>query len=1027
MITVLKEPRPLSLSFGIIFLSLLWSSITLAASGRYHLEVSFLPQQQSLEGRANITIPQGKTWQLDSRGLVINKIIIKEEGGDPFSMPLPQQGRIAMSASRTKLHVTINYSLRIAANDSDNQISPQGITLISNWYPRPGEAMLFSLEAKLPPGFQGISESDTAPEKTTTGILSTSFSRPLRAIHLAAGPYLIRSQTVRPGLSLSTWFFAEDQGLSQEYLTAAKSYLLRYEKEIGPFPYSHYAIVANRLPSGLGMPTFTLLGQVVLRLPFIKETSLGHELLHSWFGNSIQVSDNSGNWCEGLTSYLADYRYAEENGKGAKHRKAALITYQSYVSADSAIPLATFGSASHNQPLAKARRAVGYTRAAMLFHQLRSLIGPELFSKGLRLFARSFKGGAASWQDIQDIFAKVSNKDLSLFFTQQLTRQDIPFLTVTDIRNVERESRSILSFTLSQKTKVPYRLQVPIRITTQSGILDIRQELTESKTAISITLKEPPLSFTIDPEYDLFRHLDGSELPATWSRFIGASTKILIRGQSLSSTLDPFLLWAEQQGWPIVDDKSVSNQELSQNSLLFLGEEGAAFRSLFGSPAPDREGFSLRVTNNPLNEEKVSVVVQSSNALETTAALSKLDHYGSYSFLGFQGGRVQKKDITPRRDGLQFVLETLPMGGVSRDLRGFEDIIDQLAQRRVIYLGETHNSLADHRLQLRIIEALHKRGLDLALAMEMFPTTSQQALDRYLLQEDTLSESEFLRASRWFEVWRYDWRLFRPIFTFLRRNKIPVYGINVDRKIVSTVFKEGHTDTLTSNQKTAIAEERDLALPGYVERLRKVYGYHAEAPGSTSNGIAGFIQSQAIWDESMAENISNILKDNPDKTVIVIAGTQHTRKDSGIPPRVNRRVAVSQASVLNLYSEAPPKNPENRCDFFFLRPPMSLSAKGKIGINLKPQKDEDGNDHLSISGISSAGNAQKAGLMKGDIIRLINGKAATNMEDVGILMLDSQPGDSLSITVSRKGQGENRVEKKIKVTLSDLRKPANHP
>ena len=141
-------------------------------------------------------------------------------------------------------------------------------------------------------------------------------------------------------------------------------------KEIGPFPYNHYAVVSNRLPSGFGMPTFTLLGQMVLRLPFIKETSLGHEVINSWFGNSIEVADGSGNWCEGLTSYLADFSYAADKGEGASHRKAALVNYQSYVHQGSASPLFDFGSASHNQPMAKAKRAVGYNRSAMLFHQL---------------------------------------------------------------------------------------------------------------------------------------------------------------------------------------------------------------------------------------------------------------------------------------------------------------------------------------------------------------------------------------------------------------------------------------------------------------------------------------------------------------------------------------------------------------------------------------------------------------------------------------------------------------------------------
>jgi len=57
----------------------------------------------------------------------------------------------------------------------------------------------------------------------------------------------------------------------------------------------------------------------VVRLPFITETSLGHEVLHSWFGNSVEVDAGQGNWCEGLTTYLADQAFAADKGTDADH------------------------------------------------------------------------------------------------------------------------------------------------------------------------------------------------------------------------------------------------------------------------------------------------------------------------------------------------------------------------------------------------------------------------------------------------------------------------------------------------------------------------------------------------------------------------------------------------------------------------------------------------------------------------------------------------------------------------------------
>ena len=1013
---------------GILLIISLFSSKSFAHTPNYHLDISFDLENHTLQGKASIGFHEGEGWQIYTGGLTIQDIILEEDGKEASSLPLPHGDTIHMYGGSKSQQLTINYSLTVPRHCGDNRISERGIVLTSGWYPMMQQKRLFSVDATLPPGFKGITESDNLPKQLQGNRMSSSFSQPVRAIHLAAGPYQITEETVREGLTLSTWFFVEDQQLSREYLDAAKAYLLRYEKAIGTFPYNHYAIVANRLPTGFGMPTYALLGQMVLRLPFIKESSLGHEILHSWFGNSVQVSDNSGNWCEGLTSYLADFAYAEDKGKGAEHRKAALINYQSYVHADLAIELQNFRSASHNQPMAKAIRAVGYNRSAMLFHQLRGILGPENFYLGVRKLATSFKWKSASWRDIQIIFETVSEKDLSRFFDEQLARLDVPSIEISAVRVENKQDQSILHLTIKQTSEQPYLLNIPIRISTMAGGLQSTHQISDMETTITIPVSSSPLSVVIDPDYDLFRTLNPSEFPPVWSRFSGAEQKLLILGEDNSTdTLAPFIQWAEKQGWTVLNDEEVTNKQLSEHSILFLGSDSDSYRSLFGKSVLPQEGFSMVVQNNPLNTKEVSVLLTSESSQETASARYKLKHYGKYSSLAFKQGKVLEKHITATDKGIEYTLESLPLGGATSSIKSFEQIITELADKQVIYIGETHDSFSDHLLQLRILQALHKKGSDLAIAMEMFPASSQNALDEYLLEETEMNEEDFLRASRYFDVWRYDWRLFRPLFNFCRQFNIPVHGINIDREIVSTVFAEGSTDTLSDEQLQSVAKERDLAIDGYVERLRTVHGFHVDAPHGKGKGIAGFIQSQAIWDESMAANIAEILSSNPEKTVVVIAGSQHTRKDSGIPPRLLRRMDVNQASVLNIYASNPPAAPVSQADYFFLAEPLFLEAKGKIGIILSPEKDEEGDEHLTVTGLSRAGKAKKSGIQEGDIILSINDQAVKNMEDIAITMMDSRAGDILTMKVLRKDASGEAVEKELRIELSDLSKPAEHP
>jgi len=169
---------------------------------------------------------------------------------------------------------------------------------------------------------------------------------------------------------------------------------------------------------------------------------------------------------------------------------------------------------------------------------------------------------------------------------------------------------------------------------------------------------------------------------------------------------------------------------------------------------------------------------------------------------------------------------------------------------------------------------------------------------------------------------------------YAKRHKIPVVGLNLQRKIVSQIFREGGTDGLSKETKVTLPDDRDLDMDGYVERLSQTHSAHIT--GSHASGsFAGFIQSQGLWDETMASNIVSFLQKNPGKKMIVLAGSQHTRKDSGIPPRVKRRMEISQASVLNIYDENRPKNLQEVADYYFLATSSLKMAGNSQGIQTR--------------------------------------------------------------------------------------------
>jgi hypothetical protein len=189
---------------------------------------------------------------------------------------------------------------------------------------------------------------------------------------------------------------------------AVERYLRLYEDSIGPYPFEEFSVVSSPTPTGFGMPTLTYLGVDVLRLPFIRDTSLGHEVLHNWWGNGVRPDYGRGNWSEGLTTFMADYAYREQaSAEAALEMRLAWLRDFAALGSAADRPLAAFTSRTHG-----AEQVVGYHKAAMVFLMLRDSIGTQAFDRALRAFWREHRGGVASWDDLRAAFEAASGRSL---------------------------------------------------------------------------------------------------------------------------------------------------------------------------------------------------------------------------------------------------------------------------------------------------------------------------------------------------------------------------------------------------------------------------------------------------------------------------------------------------------------------------------------------------------------------------------------------------------------------------------------
>lgn len=332
-----------------------------------------------------------------------------------------------------------------------------------------------------------------------------------------------------------------------------------------------------------------------------------------------------------------------------------------------------------------------------------------------------------------------------------------------------------------------------------------------------------------------------------------------------------------------------------------------------------------------------------------------------------------------------------------------EDIAPELATRRVVYVGETHDRYAHHLTQLEIVKVMHAAHPRLAIGMEMFQQPFQAYLDDYVAGR--LSEREMLVATEYYRRWRYDYRLYAPILRYARENGLPVVALNVAGDLVEQVRAHG-LDGLDAADRARVPAEIERGNAGYEARLREIFEQH---PHTKGRGFERFLDGQLLWDEGMAERAARYLKDHPEDAMVVLAGSGHLAYGDGIPDRIERRVPVAGAIVVNGWEgEITPEV----ADFLLLPAPQSLPAPGRLGALLTP-----GKHGLEVESCVADSACAAAGIRRGDRLLAIDAVPVADLADVGAQMWDRKPGETVTISLRREHWFAPAREWEVEVSL----------
>jgi hypothetical protein len=143
----------------------------------------------------------------------------------------------------------------------------------------------------------------------------------------------------------------------------------------------------------------------------------------------------------------------------------------------------------------------------------------------------------------------------------------------------------------------------------------------------------------------------------------------------------------------------------------------------------------------------------------------------------------------------------------------------------------------------------------------------------------------------------------------------------------------------------------------------------------------------------MAERAARFLESHPDHAMVILAGSGHIARRSGIPDRLIRRIPVSTAIVvLDWRGELGPE----LGDYLLLTQERRLPPAGKIGAMLREREGR-----LEIVSCSSGSACRDAGLERGDRIVSIGGEPVTSTADLKLLIWDKSPGDEITLEILR--------------------------
>ena len=330
----------------------------------------------------------------------------------------------------------------------------------------------------------------------------------------------------------------------------------------------------------------------------------------------------------------------------------------------------------------------------------------------------------------------------------------------------------------------------------------------------------------------------------------------------------------------------------------------------------------------------------------------------------------------------------------------FDQMLDSISASHVIYIGETHDNIEAHKVQLEIIKKLSTQ-YPVTIGLEMFRRSAQEKLDQWNAGQLSIREFKNLFHANW----GTGYRLYQPIFDFARTRNLPLIGLKSSRELEDS-FRSGEPAP-----NGTFYPELDDQDPYHRAFSMAAFGGHR----GTEKALEKPYRMMLLWEETMAQTVSQFLMNPKFKNtkLVVLSGGFHVQYGFGIPKRAYRRVphaySIIQPTVTHIPKEL--KNREMEVEKVSIplfaadyawKVDYKVPDNIRLGVRLAKK-----NTGVVIMEVMQDTNAERAGILKGDILLSMDGKKISLVEEVLEQLQTKSFEDNSTLQIQRNGKEQN--------------------